>query len=310
MKIEIKNLTKKFDNFTAVDNISFDFTSGHIVGFIGPNGAGKTTTMKMMSTLDLPTRGDILYDGISAVQNPEDVRQIVGYMPDSLPAHNDIEVWEYLDFFARAYGLRGSKKTSVLKGVEEFTGLGKMRNKVLASLSKGMKQRVSLGRAILHDPQVLIMDEPAAGLDPRARIELRELMQVLVDQGKAILISSHILSELQGICTGTVIIDHGKILQSGHVKDVMEASFADAKHLNIYIKSLHGADLIQKSLLELPQIDSFDVTELGEVKVAFEGDYEASSHLLKALVERNLAITEFRHETRNLEDLFMNVTKG
>src|SRR6266545_8004039 len=194
MKIEVVNLKKHFGPTHAVEDVSFAFSSGQVVGFVGPNGAGKTTTMRILATLDEPTAGDALIDGVSVVEEPERARHLVGYVPDSLPTHRDMSVHEYLDFFARAYGLKGLYRASVIESVEEFTGLTGLRDKMLVALSKGMKQRVSLARALLHDPEVLVMDEPAAGLDPRARIELRELLRVLSSQGKAILISSHILT--------------------------------------------------------------------------------------------------------------------
>ncbi|HAA56016.1 MAG TPA: ABC transporter ATP-binding protein, partial [Myxococcales bacterium] len=211
MDVEIVNLKKYFGKTKAVDDISFSFSSGQIVGFVGPNGAGKTTTIKMMSTLNEPTSGDIFYDGVSVVEEPEKVRKLIGYMPDSLPTHNDIDVHEYLDFFARAYGIQGKQRALVVEQVEEFTNLKGIRDKLLKTLSKGMKQRVSLARALLHDPSILIMDEPAAGLDPRARIELRELLKILADQGKAIFLSSHILTELAEICDTAVIIEQGRL---------------------------------------------------------------------------------------------------
>ena len=199
MKVQVQNLRKDFGAAIAVNNISFTFDSGHIFGFVGPNGAGKTTTMRIIATLDEPTRGDVLINGISVCQQPEHARQKVGYVPDSLPSHGDITVHEYLDFFARAYGLRGKKRDQAVAAVEEFTGVTNILEKPLRALSKGMKQRVSLGRALVNDPDVLILDEPAAGLDPRARIELRELLLLLAQRGKAILISSRILTELTEI---------------------------------------------------------------------------------------------------------------
>ena len=196
MDVRIVNLTRHFGKTKAVDDISFEFSSGHIFGFVGPNGSGKTTTMRILATLDDPTDGNAYLDGISLVDDPEQARRYVGFMPDALPAHRDMSVHEYLDFFARAYGLRGQRRLSVVNSVEQFTNLTGIRDKLLRALSKGMKQRVSLARAIVHDPPVLVLDEPAAGLDPRARVELRELLKVLADRGKAILISSHILTEL------------------------------------------------------------------------------------------------------------------
>ena len=172
MKVELQHLTKVFQRgFKAVDDLSFSFSSGEVVGFVGPNGAGKTTTMRMLATLDVPDSGDILLDGKSILDNPDVAHRAIGFMPDDLPDRADTTVEEYLDFFGRAYSLRGKALREALDGVEEFTGLTSFRDKTLRQLSKGMKQRVSLARALVHDPQVIVMDEPANGLDPRARRE-------------------------------------------------------------------------------------------------------------------------------------------
>ena len=196
MEVSVTNLKRYFGKTKAVDGISFEFTSGHIFGFVGPNGAGKTTTMRILATLDEPTEGNAYISGVSVVEEPEKARHLLGFMPDSLPTHRDMTVKEYLDFFGRAYGLHGRKRTRYIESIVDFTNLTGLQGKFLRALSKGMKQRVSLARALVHDPPVLVMDEPAAGLDPRARVELRELLKALADQGKAILISSHILTDL------------------------------------------------------------------------------------------------------------------
>ena len=167
MDVSIVNLKRYFGKTKAVDDISFSFSSGHIFGFVGPNGAGKTTTMRILATLDDPTEGNAYVNGVSLVDDPEKARKFIGFMPDTLPAHRDMTVHDYIDFFARAYGLRGAKRLAVVESVEEFTNLKGIREKLLRALSKGMKQRVSLARAIVHDPPVLVLDEPAAGLDPR-----------------------------------------------------------------------------------------------------------------------------------------------
>ena len=220
MKVELLHLTRVFQRgFKAVDDLSFSFTSGEVVGFVGPNGAGKTTTMRMLATLDVPDSGDILIDGKSILDDPSLAHRAVGFMPDDLPNRSDTTVDEYLDFFGRAYGLRGKELADAINGVEDFTGLVSFRDKTLRELSKGMKQRVSLARALVHDPQVIVMDEPANGLDPRARIELRELVRALAEQGKAILISSHILSELEEMCTTSVIIERGRRLSTDFEDD-------------------------------------------------------------------------------------------
>src|SRR5919197_2542933 len=235
MKIEVANLKKHFGATRAVDDVSFTFHSGQVVGFVGPNGAGKSTTMRILATLDEPTSGDALIDGVSLVEEPEKGHRLVGYVPDSLPEHRDVSVHEYLDFFARAYGIKSPRRQQVVEEIEEFTNLVGIRDKHVNALSKGMKNRVSVARALVHDPPVLIMDEPAAGLDPRARIELRELLKVLAAQGKAILISSHILTELAEICTGAVFIEKGKLLRAGTLEALLRE---DVPHRTVVVRPL------------------------------------------------------------------------
>jgi ABC-2 type transport system ATP-binding protein len=309
MKIEIKDLVKTFGRTKAVDGISFDFSSGHIFGFIGPNGAGKTTTIRIMASLDTPLAGDVFYDGISVINYPEKVRFLMGYMPDSLPAHNDIAVWEYLDFFARAYGLKGGKRTSVLKDIEEFTGLGNMRSKYLNQLSKGMKQRVSMARALVHNPDILIMDEPAAGLDPRARIELRELLKILAGQGKAILISSHILSELEGMCHGAVIIEKGRLLRAGTI-DKLKQRDDGRSFTTMLLRSCGSDSQTLRKLLEQPFIEEAREAAPGEFVIDIDGGDNECAELLANLIRNGIRVVEFKRQATGLEELFMNVTKG
>ncbi len=308
MKIEVKNLVRYFGKNKAVDNISFSFESGHIFGFVGPNGAGKTTTIRMMATLDTPDSGDIYFDGVSVTEDPEKIRKLIGYMPDSLPTHSDICVWEYLDFFARAYGIKGARRRKVLGEIEEFTNLGGMRNANIKSLSKGMKQRVSIARALIHDPKVLIMDEPAAGLDPRARVELRELLKVLAENGKSILISSHILTELEDMCHGAVIIEKGKVLKSGTISDIHEK---ENEHLTgLFIRSSNPSEYLLKSILEMPFVENANLAPNDEIFVEVHGQDEECGELLKYLTEKNSKIVEFRQQTVGLEEIFMNITRG
>ena len=306
MKVQIVNLKKHFGATRAVDDVSFTFSSGQVVGFVGPNGAGKTTTMRILATLDEPTAGDVLIDGVSVVEEPERARHLVGYVPDSLPTHRDMSVHEYLDFFARAYGLKGLHRAKVIDEVEEFTGLTGLRDKMLVALSKGMKQRVSLARALLHDPVVLVMDEPAAGLDPRARIELRELLRVLSSQGKAILISSHILTELAEICHAAVIIERGNVLMAGAIGDLLGNG---ARRGAVLIRVREGRERLYRELLETPRIEK--VNFVGEeIAAEIDGDEEACCDLLAALVGRGYRVVEFKLQRANLEEIFMNVTKG
>ncbi len=308
MKIKVKNLVKYFGKNKAVDDISFSFETGQIIGFVGPNGAGKTTTLRMMATLEMADAGDIYIDDISVSQDPEKIRKIIGYMPDSLPTHNDITVWEYLDFFARAYGIKGDERRKVLSEIEEFTKLSGMRNSYIKALSKGMKQRVSIARALIHDPKVLIMDEPAAGLDPRARIELREFLKILAEKGKAILISSHILTELEDICDGTVIIEKGKVLKSGNISEIYEKENA---HLTgLFIRSTNPAEKLLKSILEMPNVENAKLAKNNEVFLEINGQDKECEQFLNLLIKSDLKIVEFRQQTVGLEEIFMNVTRG
>src|SRR5262245_13264516 len=306
MKVEVLHLKKFFGATRAVNDVSFTIQSGQVVGFVGPNGAGKTTTMRILATLDEPTAGDATIDGVSVVEEPERARQLVGYVPDSLPMHRDISVHEYLDFFARAYGLKSVHRHRVIDGIEEFTNLTGIRQKMLVALSKGMKQRVSLARALLHDPPVLIMDEPAAALDPRARIELRELLRVLSSKGKAILISSHILTELAEICHAAVIIEQGHILSAGTIDELVAGS---TPHRTVSIRVLNRQEELYRELLETPGVERVNL--MGEeVAAEINGDEEACCALLASLVGHGHHIVEFKQQRANLEEIFMTVTKG
>lgn len=306
MDVNIQGLVKHFGRTRAVDGISFSFSSGNIFGFVGPNGAGKTTTMRILATLDEPTAGDVTVDNVSVVDDPVKARHLVGYMPDTLPAHRDMTVHEYLDFFARAYGLRGRHRTEVIDKIEDFTSLTGIRQKLLRALSKGMKQRVSLARAMVHDPPVLVLDEPAAGLDPRARIELRELLKALAQTGKAVLISSHILTELAEICNGAVIIEQGLILRAGSMEQILRGH---NPHRTVAIRVMGDGETAQKMLLELPQVRHVRVVG-SEIEADLEGDEEAACAVLANLVSRGARISEFRGKQIDLEDVFMSVTKG
>ena len=310
MKVQVTNLRKEFGRTVAVDNISFAFDSGHVFGFVGPNGAGKTTTMRIISTIEEPTSGDVLLNGISVCEEPELARRAVGYVPDTLPAHGDITVHEYLDFYARAYGLRGKKRTQAIEAIEEFTNVTGIRDKHLKALSKGMKQRVSLGRALVYDPDVLVLDEPAAGLDPRARVELRELLLLLAERKKAILISSHILTELTEICNGVVIIERGKILETGTIDEVLKKS-TPRRTVAVRLLDIHRHQhpLLLKELLQTPLVENArDVAN--EIHFELAGDEAAAGDVLGALIAKQFKVVEFRQTKANLEDIFMNVTKG
>jgi ABC-2 type transport system ATP-binding protein len=306
MKVEIRNLEKNFGKTRAVSDLSFAFESSHVVGFVGPNGAGKTTTMRILATLDDASGGDIFIDGVSVSEYPEKARPLIGFVPDSLPIHGDMTVHEYLDFFARAFRLHGRKRSAAVAAVEEFTNLTGIRDKLLKALSKGMKQRVSLARALVHDPPILVLDEPAAALDPRARIELRELLLLLAGQRKAILISSHILTELTEICNGVVIIEKGRLLESGQIAEVAKRSHSKCV---VHIRARERQEDLHRHLLQTPRVES--VKPAGhELVVELAGDEDTACDLLHGLVAANFRIAEFRHKKAGLEDIFMTVTKG
>jgi ABC-2 type transport system ATP-binding protein len=307
MRVNVANLKRYFGPTRAVDGISFTFASGQIYGFVGPNGAGKSTTLRILATLDEPTAGDAFIDNVSVVEEPEKARRLVGYVPDSLPTHRDMSVHEYLDFFARAHGLKGGPRRQVLASVEEFTNLTGIRDKALVALSKGMKQRVSVARALLHDPPVLLMDEPAAGLDPRARVELRELLKLLAWQGKAVLISSHILTELAEICTGAVIIEQGRILRAGSLDEILRG---DLPKRTVHIRALDRHEELCARLLQTPHVEEAKLLIDQTIETEINGSEEACCELLAELVRAGFRVVEFKQRRAGLEQVFMNVTKG
>jgi ABC-2 type transport system ATP-binding protein len=307
MRVDVVHLKRYFGATRAVDDVTFGFTSGQIVGFVGPNGAGKTTTMRILATLDEPTAGGAFVDGVSVVEEPEKARQLVGFVPDHLPAHRDMTVHEYLDFFARAHGLRAGHRRQMVERVEDFTSLTGIREKYLIALSKGMKQRVSVARALLHDPPVLVMDEPAHGLDPRARVELRELLRLLSWQGKAILISSHILTELAEVCTAVVIIEHGKLLRAGTMEEILAHGTAVR---TVHVRLLDRHDEACRQLPSLPHVTKATLLVDNTVEVEVDGEDEACCALLAALVQAGYRVADFRQRRAGLEEVFLNVTRG
>ncbi len=310
MLITVLNLTKTFGKTTAVDDLSFTFETGQVFAFVGPNGAGKTTTMRILATLDVPDEGRCTFDGLDILQYPERARQLIGYMPDNLPTHRDLTVHDYLDFFARAYGLRGRDRTTRVDQIEAFTNLHGIRDKLLKALSKGMKQRVSLARALVHDPPLLIMDEPAAGLDPRARVELRELLKALAGQGKAVFISSHILTELAEIADGAVIIEKGSLLRAGTIEQISRHGRAETeRYQHVAVRTRDDLDGLHRAMLEMPHVREVKLAgQYVEAEVA--GAEDEACDLLAELLRRNFRILEFKQVRTDLERLFMNVTKG
>ena len=218
--VRTEGLVKRYDRTLAVAGIDLDIEEGEIFGLVGPNGAGKTTTLRMLATLLLPSAGQAEIAGWSVTRNPDEVRRVLGFMPDAFGVYDDMKVWEYLDFFARCYGLQPAARRRMIGDLLELVDLADKRDAYVQTLSRGMQQRLCLAHALVHDPQVLLLDEPASGLDPRARVELRELLRELRSLGKTIVISSHILPELEELCTSVAIVDHGQVLAQGRVADI------------------------------------------------------------------------------------------
>jgi ABC-2 type transport system ATP-binding protein len=306
--IELRRLHRFFGVTRAVDDVSFEVQRGQVFGYIGPNGAGKTTSMRILATLDLPNYGDALIDGFSVVNDPDRVRRRLGFMPDYFGTYANINCREYLDFFARAYGVVGKDRLRAMRHVMSFTKLDQMAEKPISGLSKGMKQRLCLGRAMIHDPSVMILDEPAAGLDPRARIELREMIGQLAADGKTVLVSSHILTELAEMCDQVGIIEQGRLLAIGTVEEILESQKAHRKS-QVQVRLLGDAIalcnwLAQRSELENVRVDGQRVTFL------HAGDRAAEAALLRDMILAEFRVVQFGSHSQSLEDVFMHVTRG
>ena len=305
--IELRNLHRHFGSTRAVDDVSFTVNQGQVFGYIGPNGAGKTTSMRVLATLDLPTAGDAMIDGFSVVDDPDRVRRRIGFMPDYFTTYANVNVREYLDFYARAYQLRGPQRLDAIDRVMTFTGLDVLAEKPIDGLSKGMKQRLCLGRALVHDPAVMVLDEPAAGLDPRARIELREMIRTLANAGKTILISSHILTELAAICDVVGILERGRLLAVGTVEEIQQQG--QKQQNRVEIRLLDAAAALADWLRDRPGVEGLQAN--GDcVKFLHAGNAEAEAALLRAIVEAGFRVVAFGTQRQTLENVFMQVTEG
>jgi len=304
--IELRGLHRYFGETKAVQDMSFEVYAGEVFGYIGPNGAGKTTSMRILATLDEPTSGDAFVDGFSVVDDPDRVRRRLGFMPDYFGTYQNVNVHEYLDFFARAYGLRGNERKQAIASVMDFTLLGPLANKPIDGLSKGMKQRLCLGRTMIHNPSVLILDEPAAGLDPRARIELREMISQLADLGKAVLISSHILTELAEVCDKVGIIEQGKLLAVGSVDEISAKTEIISR---VRLRTLNDNPRLLEWLAKRDDVSDV-VEESGVVTLTHNGDEAEQAVLLKEIITADFPILEFAAKAKSLEDVFLHVTEG
>jgi ABC-2 type transport system ATP-binding protein len=311
--IQLDNVTRMFGDTCAVDDVSFHVRAGEVFGFIGPNGAGKTTSMRILSTLDTPTAGEAWVDGFSVVDDPDRVRRRLGWMPDGFGTYPSVNCEEYLDFFARSYGLRGKSRRRALTNVMGFTQLDRLADKPVTGLSKGMKQRLCLGRALIHNPSVLILDEPAAGLDPRARIELREMISALADEGKSLLVSSHILTELAEMCDRVGIIEHGKLLAVGTVEEILDQHNQRGSHpveqIKIAITVL--SDMVS-AVDWLGAQEGVNVLQSAQrlIQISCVPNLDFQADLLAAMIQAGIRVAGFESKQKSLEDVFLSVTRG
>ena len=306
--VDIQHLRKEYSNsLVAVKDLSLHLDRGDIFGFIGPNGAGKTTTIMMLATLLRPTSGRAFIDGVDVTREPERVRGIIGYMPDNFGVYDDIKVWEYLDFFAAAYKIPREKRPQIIDDVLELTDLTVKKDSYVEELSRGMKQRLCLAKTLVHDPLVLLLDEPASGLDPRARIEIKELLKELKAMGKTIIISSHILPELADFCNKIGIIEQGEMIVSGDVGEIMR-QITGGQMLDVRVLP-EDQERAMSILAGLPGVRNARATDR-ELKVEYTGDPERTYEVLTSLVTQGIRVRSFTEDQTDLEDIFMKVTRG
>ena len=307
--IQINNLTKQYRDLVAVRDLNLTINKGDVFGFIGPNGAGKTTTIKILSTLLEPTTGQAYVDGIDVVRNPLEVRRIIGYMPDFFGVYDDVKVWEYLDFFAAAYKIAVNKRKGIIDDVLELTDLTGKRENYVESLSRGMKQRLCLAKTLVHDPKVLLLDEPASGLDPRARVEFRALLKELQAMGKTIFVSSHILPELADFCNVVGIMERGHLVVAGPIHEIVRR-LEGHMVVDVRFTGDDGNGLRAVQLLDqYPQIKDARA-EGNHLFIEFLGGHDDLPPLLSHLVTHGLPVASFAQRAADLEDVFMKVTKG
>lgn len=303
--LTIKDLVKKYGKFVAVDNLNLEVEKGQIFGFVGPNGAGKTTTMKIIATLLEPTSGQALVDGIDVIKDPMGVRSKLGYMPDFFGVYDNLKVTEYLDFYGSSYGMSYANRKKSANELLELVELSHKKDSYVDELSRGMKQRLCLARSLIHNPELLILDEPASGMDPRARVEMMSILKQLKQMNKTILISSHILHELSELCDIIGIIDDGKLVTQGRVEEIM-TNVTGRKVLKIRI-----LDLLDKAINILKQHPMvLDILNEGNVlQVVYDGEDNDIWRVLKTLVDNEIPVVSFNKGEDNLEKIFMEVTR-
>lgn len=302
----IRDLHVSYGKFEAVKGISLDIPKGEVFGFIGPNGAGKSTTIRVLATLQPKFRGMALVGGLDVISQPQQVREKIGYMPDFFGVYEDLTALEYLHFFAAAYKLPSHRRKGVIDDVLALTDLGHKANSPVDGLSRGMKQRLALARVLLHDPELLLLDEPASGLDPRARIEVRELLKALKEMGKTILISSHILHELSQLCTRIGIIETGEMVAQGSLQDIFQQ--LQLKRI-IHVRLEDPAPDLENRVRQIPGVDSIE-SQVDRWAIRLREDELSVADFHQALVEEKARITMFQPEAMDMETAFMKLTEG
>jgi len=302
--ITVEGLTKVYGHRTALDDVSFEVPTGEIFGFVGPNGAGKTTTLRILAALLEPTSGRAFVDGADVSQQPDRVHERLGYMPDFFGVYDQLTAFEYLDFYAACYRQPKARRKKIADDLLELVGLSDRRDQSVDTLSRGLKQRLCLARALVHDPAVLLLDEPASGLDPRARVEMREILKELQKMGKTIMISSHILPELTELCTMVGIIDHGRMRATGPVDEVIQR-LTSGRRLRISVLG-HKEEAVAV-LKPLPAVQAVSLVN-GAIEAQYEGDDAAAAGILQALTAAGVKVSAFNQLDGGLEDAFMRAT--
>jgi ABC-2 type transport system ATP-binding protein len=303
--LEIKDLYKTYGKFQAVRGLNLQIPKGEIFGFVGPNGAGKTTTMRIICGLLDATSGKVMVDGIDALKDTRLLKSKIGYMPDFFGVYDDLKVTEYLEFYASIYNIKGEESKKICMDLLELVDLVDKKDFYVDNLSRGMKQRLCLARSLVHNPELLILDEPASGMDPRARIEMKEILRTLKGMGKTILVSSHILPELAELCTSIGIIERGQVVVNGTVEEIMKKIYHTQ---TIKIKVLDRAEEALRILQEYPDLDNINVAGNNVIEASFKGDEKYMNELLVRLINSKIPVVSFNQLDGNLEDIFMKVT--
>ena len=306
----VRELTRHYGRFTALDHLNMTIGDGELHGFVGPNGAGKTTTMRILATLLKPSSGSAELDGVNVVENPREMHRLMGYMPDFFGVYDRLKTWEYLDFYARCYGFGYRDRMNMLDSLLELVNLSDKRDSYVDVLSRGMKQRLCLARALIHDPRLLILDEPASGMDPRARAEMKNILRTLKDMGKTVLISSHILPELSEMCDSLTIIDHGRMVFSGSVEELDRHMNGSAPILIRLAESADGECLHRAAELirQQPGVTGVGMEAGNGLTVACDGGDEEAALLLRQL-SMQAPVADFHRAPLKLEKVFMEVTQ-